>query len=90
MHKEQNTEAQKSEVLQGTLDLMNEGTVYTSPLRLQQREWIASDCGTSENNHKAKYYSITKSGRKQLAHETENWERIAGVIGRLLKLEGQG
>ena len=113
-----NTE-QKSEVLQGTLDLMvlkvldhvgaaawvriarrieqvseqvlqlNEGTVYTSLLRLQQRESIASDCGASENNRKAKYYSITKSGRKQLARETENWERIAGVIGRLLRLEGQ-
>jgi DNA-binding PadR family transcriptional regulator len=46
--------------------------------------------GASENNRKAKYYSITKSGRKQLARETENWERIAGVIGRLLKLAGQG
>ena len=119
MSKEQNTEAQKSEVLQGTLDLMvlkvldalgpqhgygiarrieqvsdqvlqlNEGTVYTSLLRLQQRKWIASEWGTSENNRKAKYYSITKSGRKQLARETENWERIAGVIGRLLKLGGQ-
>jgi PadR family transcriptional regulator len=120
MSKAQNTEAQKSEVLQGTLDLMvlkvldalgpqhgygiarrieqvseqvlqlNEGTVYTSLLRLQQRKWIASEWGASENNRKAKYYSITKSGRKQLARETENWERIAGVIGRLLKLEAQG
>jgi PadR family transcriptional regulator PadR len=114
-----NTNPEKSEVLQGTLDLMvlkvldalgplhgygiarrieqvseqvlqlNEGTVYTSLLRLQQRGWIASDWGTSENNRKAKYYSITKSGRKQLARETENWERIAGVIGRLLRLEGR-
>jgi PadR family transcriptional regulator len=67
---------------------LNEGTVYTSLLRLQQRKWIASAWGTSENNRKAKYYSITKSGRKQLAREMENWERIAGVIGRLLKLEG--
>jgi DNA-binding PadR family transcriptional regulator len=49
---------------------LNEGTVYTSLLRLQQRGWIASDWGTSENNRKAKYYSITKSGRKQLARET--------------------
>jgi PadR family transcriptional regulator, regulatory protein PadR len=118
MSKEKNTEAQKSEVLQGTLDLMvlkvldalgpqhgygiarrieqvsdqilqlNEGTVYTSLLRLQQRKWIAADWGTSENNRKAKYYSITKSGRNQLARETENWERIAGVIERLLRLEG--
>jgi transcriptional regulator len=67
---------------------LNEGTVYTSLLRLQQRGWIDSDWGISENNRKAKYYSITKSGRKQLARESENWERIAGVIGLLLKLEG--
>jgi PadR family transcriptional regulator, regulatory protein PadR len=67
---------------------LNEGTVYTSLLRLQQKEWTASEWGTSENNRKAKYYSITKNGRKQLARETEDWERIAGVIGRLLKLEG--
>ncbi len=67
---------------------LNEGTVYTSLLRLQQPRWIAADWGTSENNRKTKYYSITKSGRKHLARETENWERIAGVIGRLLRLEG--
>jgi len=109
MSKEQNIEAQKSEVLQGTLDLMllkvldalgpqhgygiarrieqvsqqvlqlNEGTVYTSPLRLQQRKWISAGWGTSENNRKAKYYSITKSGRKQLARARENWERITGA-----------
>jgi PadR family transcriptional regulator, regulatory protein PadR len=119
MSKEKNTDAQKSEVLQGTLDLMvlkvldalgpqhgygiarrieqvsqqvlqlNEGTVYTSLLRLQQRKWISAEWGASENNRKAKYYSITKSGRKQLARETAEWERIAGVIGRLLRLEGQ-
>jgi PadR family transcriptional regulator PadR len=68
---------------------LNEGTVYTSLLRLQQRGWIAAEWGASENNRKAKYYSITKSGRKQLGRETENWERISGVIGHLLKLEGQ-
>ncbi|HUK16895.1 MAG TPA: PadR family transcriptional regulator [Bryobacteraceae bacterium] len=109
----------RSEVLQGTLDLMilktlealgplhgfgiarrieqlsqevlqlNEGTVYTSLLRLQQQGWIASDWGISDNNRKARFYSITKSGRKQLARATENWERIAGVIGRVLSLEGQ-
>jgi PadR family transcriptional regulator len=110
----------KSEVLQGTLDLMilktleamgplhgfgiarrleqlskdvlqlNEGTVYTSLLRLQQEGWIAAEWGVSENNRKAKYYSITRSGVKQLARETEDWERISGVIGRVLRLEGQG
>jgi transcriptional regulator len=108
----------RSEVLQGTLDLMilktlqalgplhgfgiarrieqlsqdvlqlNEGTVYTSLLRLQQQGWIRSDWGTSENNRKARFYSITRSGMKQLARETENWERISGVIGRVLSLEG--
>jgi PadR family transcriptional regulator, regulatory protein PadR len=50
---------------------------------------ISSERGASENNRKTKYYSITKSGRKQLARETENWERIAGVIDRLLRLEGR-
>ncbi len=95
MSKEKNTEAQKSEVLQGTLDLMVLKVLDAlgpqhgyGIARLQQRKWIASEWGASENNRKAKYYSITKSGRKQLALETENWERIAGVIGRLLKLEG--
>lgn len=108
----------KSEVLQGTLDLMvlktldalgplhgygiarrieqisqdvlrlNEGTVYTSLLRLQQKGWIASDWGVSENNRKARYYSITRSGRRQLACETENWERISTVITRVLQLAG--
>jgi PadR family transcriptional regulator PadR len=110
---------EKSEVLQGTLDLMilktlhalgpqhgfgiarrieqvseqalklNEGTVYTSLLRLQQQKWIASDWGISENNRKARFYSITKRGLKQLAVETENWERISGIIGRVLRLEEQ-
>ena len=110
----------KSDVLQGTLDLMvlktlqamgplhgfgiarrieqlsedvlqlNEGTVYTSLLRLQQQGWIESKWGTSENNRKARFYSITRLGKKQLDLETENWERIAGVIGRVLRLERQG
>lgn len=110
----------KSDVLQGTLDLMvlktlhalgplhgfgiarrieqlskdvlqlNEGTVYTSLLRLQQQGWIKSEWGTSDNNRKARYYSITRLGKKQLDLETENWERIAGVIGRVLRLERQG
>jgi len=110
--------AEKSEVLQGTLDMMilktlhalgpqhgfgiarrieqisedvltlNEGTVYTSLLRLQQRGWIAAKWGVSENNRKARFYSITRSGLKQLAVESENWERISGVIARVLRLEG--
>jgi len=66
---------------------LNEGTVYTALLRLQQQGWIASEWGTSENNRKAKFYSITRRGRKQLEIETKNWERISGVIGRVLRLE---
>ena len=66
---------------------MNEGTVYTSLLRLQQQGWISSDWGVSENNRKARFYAITRSGHKQLALETENWTRISGVIGRVLQLE---
>src|SRR2546421_8318430 len=110
-------DTKKSDVLQGTLDLMilktlhalgplhgfgiarrieqvsrdilqlNEGTVYTSLLRLQQQGWIAAEWGTSDNNRKAKFYSITTRGEKQLALETENWERISGVVGRVLRLE---
>ena len=68
---------------------LNEGTVYTSLLRLQQNGWIEAVWGASENNRKAKFYSITRSGLKQLAKETENWERISGVIGRVLRLGGR-
>jgi PadR family transcriptional regulator PadR len=68
---------------------LNEGTVYTSLLRLQQRGWIAASWGTSENNRKAKFYSISARGLKQLARETDDWQRIAGVIGRVLRLGGQ-
>ncbi len=107
----------KSDILQGTLDLMvlrtlaamgplhgygiarrieqisedvlqlNQGTIYASLLRLQQRRWISAAWGVSDNNRRAKFYDITKAGRKQLAAETENWERVAGVIGRLLRIE---
>ena len=106
----------KSEILQGTLDLMvlqtldameplhgygiarrieqisedvlqlNQGTIYAALLRLQQRRWISSSWGTSDNNRKAKFYTLTKAGRRQLATEAENWQRVASVIGRLLRL----
>lgn len=68
---------------------LNEGTVYASLLRLGQKGWISSEWGVSENNRKARFYSITKGGRKQLAKETENWERISGVVGRLLRFEAR-
>ena len=108
----------KSDVLQGTLDLMvlktldtlgamhgygiaqriqqvsenllqlNQGTLYPALLRLEQRGWIASKWGTSENNRKAKFYSLTKAGRKQLEREAADWNRIVDVMARLLRAEG--
>jgi len=105
----------KSDILQGTLDLMvlktleamgplhgygiarrieqlsqealvvNQGTIYLCLVRLVQKGWIKAEWGASENNRKAKFYSISKAGRKQLVAETANWERISGVIGRLLE-----
>ena len=65
---------------------LNQGTIYASLLRLQQRRWISASWGVSSNNRRAKFYAITRAGRRQLAAETDNWERIAGVIGRLLRL----
>jgi len=78
------TEQAPEQVLQ-----LNEGTVYTSLPRLQQLGWIASEWGTSENNRKAKYYSITKSARKQLARETAELGANRRGAGRLLRLESQ-
>jgi transcriptional regulator len=65
---------------------LNEGTVYASLLRLQQSGWIIATWGTSENNRKAKFYAITRAGRKQLSEEAKNWERISGAVGRVLGL----
>ena len=65
---------------------VNQGTVYASLVRLLQKGWISSEWGTSENNRKARYYSITRSGRKQLAAEAEDWTRIAAIIGKVLQL----
>jgi len=108
----------KSDVLQGTLDLMvlktldtlgsmhgygvaqriqqvssdmlqlNQGTLYPALLRLEQRGWITAKWGTSENNRRAKFYSLTKAGRRQLERETQGWARIVEVMGRLLGPEG--
>ena len=81
--------ARRLEQLSEEVLKLNEGTVYTSLLRLQQNGWISAAWGSSDNNRKAKFYSITKEGSKQLALETQEWERISGVIGRVLKLEGE-
>jgi transcriptional regulator len=68
--------------------IVNQGTVYLCLVRLVQKKWVKAEWGTSDNNRKAKFYSITKAGRTQLKAETENWERISGVIGRVLQPEG--
>jgi PadR family transcriptional regulator, regulatory protein PadR len=104
----------KSDVLQGTLDLMvlktlesmgslhgygiarrieqvsantislNQGTIYPALLRLEQRGWVKSEWSISETGRRAKFYSLTRGGRKQIEQETENWERIAATIARFL------
>ncbi len=65
---------------------LNQGTIYAALLRLVQRGWIKTEWGVSDNNRKAKYYSITARGRKQLEREAASWQRISGVIGRLLQM----
>jgi len=69
---------------EGILEL-NQGTLYPSLLRMQQMAWISSEWGASENNRRAKFYSITKLGKKQLAAEARNWESMYGIIGRFIK-----
>jgi transcriptional regulator len=111
---------EKSDILQGTLDLMvlntlatmgtlhgygiarrieqiseqalqiNQGTIYASLVRLLHQGWITAVWGTSENNRKARFYSITKSGRRQLQTEARNWERISNAIGRVLGEAARG
>jgi transcriptional regulator len=80
--------AQRIQQVSEDLLRLNQGTLYPALLRLEQRGWISSKWGVSDNNRKAKYYSLTRSGRKQLATETASWERMAGVIARLLGAEG--
>jgi PadR family transcriptional regulator, regulatory protein PadR len=65
---------------------LNQGTIYASLLRLQHRRWISATWGTSDNNRKAKFYAITRAGRKQLAAQAENWQRISAVMMRMLGL----
>ena len=76
--------ARRIEQTSGDLLSVNYGTLYPALLKLEQEGYISSEWGVSDNNRRAKYYSITKSGMKQLAAETENWERVAGIIARLL------
>lgn len=64
---------------------LNQGTLYPALVRLEQRGWIRSKRGISENNRRARFYSLTKSGKRQLEVEAENWERMASLIGRMLR-----
>ena len=80
--------ARRIEQVSGDRVILNQGTIYTSLVRLEQRGWIRTKWGISENNRRAKFYTITKTGEKQLAAETENWERLAAVMGRVLASEG--
>jgi PadR family transcriptional regulator, regulatory protein PadR len=80
--------AQRIQQVSEDLLKLNQGTLYPALLRLEQRGWISSKWGVSDNNRKAKYYSLTRSGRKQLATETATWERMAALIARLLSAEG--
>src|SRR3954471_14530791 len=75
--------ARRIEQVSGDAVLLNQGTIYASLVRLQNRGWIAAEWGVSDNNRKAKFYSITKSGRKQLVADTAYWHRLAGVMGRM-------
>ena len=77
--------ARRIEQISENLLKLNEGTVYASLTRLQHQRWISASWGASENNRKAKFYAITKAGRRQLATEAKNWERIAGLMSRLLR-----
>src|SRR5215471_212459 len=74
------------QVAQGALEL-NQGTIYPALLRLEQKGWISSEWGASDNNRRARFYSITRAGRKQLASETESWTRTVAMMARMLESE---
>jgi len=82
--------ARRIEQVSGNQVLLNQGTIYASLVRLQQRGWITAKWGTSHNNRKAKFYSITKIGQKQLLKDTAYWQRLTGVMGRVLTMQGEG
>jgi PadR family transcriptional regulator, regulatory protein PadR len=82
--------ARRIEQVSGDAILLNQGTIYASLVRLQQRGWISAEWGTSDNNRKAKFYSITRSGRKQLSTDVSYWQRLTGVMGRVLSMQSEG
>src|SRR6266851_3328516 len=82
--------ARRIEQLSGNEVLLNQGTIYASLVRLQQRGWITAKWGVSDNNRKAKFYSITKAGKRQMKADRTEWERLATVMGRILAASGEG
>ena len=81
--------ARRIEQISGDMLELNQGTLYPALLRLEQMGWIKAEWGASENNRRAKFYAITKAGKKQLAAEEENWEKLAGVIARFMRTSGE-
>lgn len=82
--------ARRIEQVSGEEVLLNQGTIYASLVRLQQRGWISAEWGVSGNNRKAKFYAITARGQKQLAKDTAYWQRLSGLMGRVLELPAEG
>jgi PadR family transcriptional regulator len=80
--------ARRIEQVSGDRVILNQGTIYTSLVRLEQRGWIRWKWGVSENNRRAKFYAITKAGERQLVAETEYWERLSAVMARVLASGG--
>jgi len=79
--------ARRIEQVSGNQVLLNQGTIYASLVRLEQRGWIDASWGLSGNNRKAKFYAITKTGRRQLAEDARYWERLTGVMDRVLAMD---
>ena len=77
--------ARRIEQVSGNSILLNQGTIYASLVRLQQHGWIAASWGTSDNNRRAKFYELTRAGRKQLSEETQYWRRLASIVDRMLQ-----
>ena len=82
--------ARRIEQVSGDKVSLNQGTIYASLVRLQQRGWITGEWGVSSNNRKAKFYSITKRGRQQLSEDAVNWQRLSSVMSRVLGMPGEG
>ncbi len=80
--------AQRIQQVSDNLLQLNQGTLYPALLRLEQRGWISSKWGVSENNRRARFYSLTRAGRHQLEREAQDWQRIVDVMGRVLRSEG--